>query len=126
VGNWHDVSRHARSLSGLGPGLTPAGDDALTGLVLGLLAAVGTLPTELRDAISEAVAGRTTELAEARVRHALAGRADEVVYRLLTGLVTGPGDDLTESVTDLVAFGHSSGADTLVGIVVGMRMAIRL
>src|SRR5215212_2711385 len=78
--HWSDVFAPARELSGLGPGLTPSGDDLLVGMALGLRAGLGTLPPELASALSAAIEGRTTDLAEARVRHAVAGRPDEAVH----------------------------------------------
>ena len=119
---WSDVHAPARALSGLGPGLTPAGDDLLAGLALGLRAGSGTLPEPLAVAIASAVEGRTTDLAAARVRHAVAGRPDERVHQLLMVLVSATDPRLDEAVTALLEFGHSSGADTLVGLLVGVNL----
>jgi hypothetical protein len=121
--HWSDVFAPARELSGLGPGLTPSGDDLLVGMALGLRAGLGTLLPELASAFSAAVEGRTTDLAEARVRHAVAGRADEAVHSLLVALVDGPRDRLEPAVRSALAYGHSSGADTLVGLIVGLALS---
>lgn len=125
---WADVLAPARALSGLGPGLTPAGDDVLAGLALGIWAGLGTLPEPLADALHAAVEGRTTDLAVARVRHAVAGRPDEAVHRLLSALVDGQHspDDLEPAVRAVLDYGHSSGADTLVGIDRGLRLGVAL
>lgn len=125
---WADVAASARALSGLGPGLTPAGDDVLAGLALGIRAGLGTLPEPLADALHAAVEGRTTDLAVARVRHAVAGRPDEPVHRLLMALVDDQHapDDLEPAVRAVLAYGHSSGADTLVGIDRGLRLGVAL
>jgi hypothetical protein len=123
---WKDAAAPARALSGLGSGLTPSGDDVLTGLALGIRAGLGTLPEPLAQALHAAVAGRTTDLAVARVRHAVAGRADEAVHRLLTVLVDGPADGLDLAVRAVVEYGHTSGADTLVGIDRGLRLGVAL
>jgi hypothetical protein len=112
-------------LSGLGPGLTPAGDDLLVGLALGLQAGLGTLPPELASRLLAAVEGRTNDLAQARVQHAVAGRADEAVHQLLTVLVDGPPDKLDTAVRAALAYGHSSGADTLVGVIVGLAVGVK-
>jgi hypothetical protein len=123
---WDLVQASASALSGLGPGLTPSGDDVLTGLALGIRAGLGTLPEPLAAALHDAVEGRTTDLAVARVRHAVAGRPDEVVHRLLTVMVSGPPDDLDAAVRATLAYGHASGADTLVGIDRGLRLGVAL
>lgn len=121
--DWPGAAEPARALSGLGPGLTPSGDDLLVGLALGLRAGLGTLPPELASALLAAVEGRTTDLAEARVRHAVAGRPDEAVHNLLVALLDGPRDRVEPSVRSALAYGHSSGADTLVGLVVGLALS---
>jgi hypothetical protein len=123
---WDLVQASATGLSGLGPGLTPSGDDVLTGLALGIRAGLGTLPEPLAEALHTAVEGRTTDLAVARVRHAVAGRADEAVHRLLSAMVSGPLDDLDPAVRATLAYGHASGADTLVGIDRGLRLGVAL
>jgi hypothetical protein len=118
---WADAAEPAGGLSGLGPGLTPAGDDLLAGLALGLRAARGDLPAPLAAALAGAVVGRTTDLAAARVRHAVAGHPDERTQCVLSALVMDPSaDGLAAAVRDLLKYGHSSGADTLVGIVAGL------
>jgi hypothetical protein len=123
---WDLVQASATGLSGLGPGLTPSGDDVLTGLALGIRAGLGTLPEPLAEALHAAVEGRTTDLAVARVRHAVAGRADEAVHRLLTAMVSGPPDELDAAVRATIEYGHASGADTLVGIDRGLRLGVAL
>jgi hypothetical protein len=121
---WPDASSPARELSGLGPGLTPAGDDLLAGLALGLRAAQGYLPAPLATVLSGAVEGRTTDLAVARVHHAVAGRADEAIHVLLLNLLSGGAGSLDEAVRTAVDYGHSSGIDTLVGLVAGLTLGL--
>jgi hypothetical protein len=122
---WTDTRVPARSLSGLGPGLTPSGDDLLAGLALGLRASLGMLPALFEAALTDAVVGRTTDLAAARVRHAAAGHPDERTHRLLVTLLMAPSStDLSPAVRSLLEFGHSSGADTLVGLLAGIRLGM--
>jgi hypothetical protein len=122
--NWAEAQAAATGLSGLGPGLTPSGDDVLAGLALGYRAAHGTLPNSLGDALLAAIDGRTTDLAVARVQHAVAGRPDEAAHRLLAEIVGGSGEDLEMAVRGVVAYGHSSGADTLLGLIVGLSLGL--
>ncbi|MFN8634980.1 MAG: DUF2877 domain-containing protein [Chloroflexota bacterium] len=125
--DWAAVATDARALSGLGPGLTPSGDDALAGLALGLHAGLGQLPEVLAATLLAAVEGRTTDLAQARVRHAIANRPDQATHRLLAALVASQNDDdLTAAVRSSLAYGHSSGADTLLGLLVGLWLSLRL
>jgi hypothetical protein len=122
--DWAAVHAPARELSGLGPGLTPSGDDVLAGMALGYRAGHGTMPDPLADALRTAGVGRTTDIAVARVQLAVTGRPDQATHRLLTVLVSGSGDDLEMAVRDVIAYGHSSGADTLVGLIVGVALGL--
>lgn len=112
------------TLSGLGPGLTPTGDDLLVALLVTgrRLADVGLLPDEGLDSLGRAMqaspAGRTTPIAEQFVREACAGKAPAPLAALVQGLgVTQVGDDrLAERCARLVATGAHSGADWLAGV----------
>ncbi|MCC6178207.1 MAG: DUF2877 domain-containing protein [Chloroflexi bacterium] len=119
-GDWDACAEPARALSGLGPGLTPSGDDLLAGFALGLRARRGSLPATLAASLKDAVSGRTTDVAMARVRHAVDGHADERTHRVLSALLTDPAADLLPTaIDDLLGYGHSSGIDTLVGLLAG-------
>ena len=123
--HWSDTAAPARALSGLGPGLTPAGDDLLAGLALGLRASLGMMPPAFEAALASAVIGRTTDLAAARVRHAVAGHPDERTHQLLAALLMDATDDaLPAAVRALLEYGHTSGADTLVGLLAGVSLGL--
>jgi len=117
------IESGARMLSGLGLGLTPSGDDLLAGLALGLRASLGTLPDEIGIAIESAIVHRTTDLAVARVEHAVAGRADAYVDAVLRALLTAEASGLAASVVTLLGYGHTSGVDTLFGLLLGVGLA---
>jgi hypothetical protein len=120
-----DFAEGCRQLSGLGPGLTPSGDDLLAGLALGLRAAQRSLPDDVGQAISGATTGRTTDLAVTRVRHAVDGHADEYTDDLLRALVMDAEADLGQAIAKLLGYGHTSGADTLVGLLAGLRLSLQ-
>ena len=112
-------------LLGLGPGLTPAGDDLLAGLLVGL----ATRP-DLRDPLAAAVsrhaAQRTTWLSAELLRHASAGLAMPAVVAVADALA-GHGDDaaLTRSVPRLLAVGHTSGTALARGLLLAAQTASR-
>ncbi|MBI2762588.1 MAG: DUF2877 domain-containing protein [Chloroflexi bacterium] len=112
----------AESLVGLGPGLTPSGDDALIGMAAALtaLAAPGTLDaTFLRRAV-ETAPNRTTAVSTTFLRHAAAGEFCGGLHGLMAGL-TGPDpSEVRSAIERSVAFGATSGADTLVGVLMGL------
>jgi hypothetical protein len=91
-------------LAGLGPGLTPAGDDILCGYVAGLF-----LFHDRREeaaAIALGAAARTTRLSAALLRHAAVGELPEPAHTFLSDGDTRP----------LAAFGHSSGPCLRLGL----------
>lgn len=94
-GSTADLQFAVCNLLGLGPGLTPAGDDWLAGWLLGqhlggdLRELALSLPKGLRDLeglIAEVAAERTTTLSRAFLECAAAGEADEAWHELLDAL----------------------------------------
>jgi len=116
----------ARSLSGLGPGLTPSGDDLLAGFLIGVVRASGWLDPRLADAVVAATLGRTNDIAGARVRHAAAGRIEERMDDVVTALLGESAAALEDAVGRAVRWGHTSGIDTLVGLLLGMGLVLRI
>jgi hypothetical protein len=103
-----DLEQVAILLGGLGPGLTPSGDDALAGLLLA--GAAGAAGAELVEAV------KTHEIARAFLRWAAQGQSIEPVHRLLWALAGGDRVLLDSGLRDLLAYGHSSGADLALGL----------
>lgn len=101
----------ARSLLGLGPGLTPAGDDCLVGWLAGAWTAGADgrgLVEAVRLDLVAAAAERTGPLSRAFLVAAVAGEAAEP----LREFVLAPDD---ARLTGLLALGATSGADLLAG-----------
>jgi Protein of unknown function (DUF2877) len=110
----------ALGLIGLGPGLTPAGDDCLVGVfaVLHRAAArwLASVPA-LRDGIDAAARTATTSVSAEFLRHALDGLFAEP----LVALVTATTEDAAHGAAQrLRAHGATSGADTLLGVALGL------
>ena len=115
----HRLAEAAGALAGLGPGLTPAGDDVLAGALVTLAAAGdGTRRAALARAV-EGVVGRTTPLSAVLLAQAAAGRAVPQVGDVLRA-VAGSGD-LDAVIGRLGRVGHTSGA----ALALGMRAALR-
>lgn len=116
----------AAHLSGLGPGLTPAGDDFL----LGVMAALWLVWPEARarafsQAMTAAVAPRTTALSAAWLVAAAAGQVSSQWHRLLEALSNPQAGWLRRAVDDILAIGASSGADALVGFVWAAQILVQ-
>lgn len=114
---------HAGSLMGLGPGLTPSGDDFLVGLFAALHACQLQLPgvplTRLCAAIVEKNAGRTNAISLAALRHAAAGRVRASIVQLLQQLCLGDDASMASPLERVLGIGSTSGTDIVAGIACG-------
>jgi hypothetical protein len=105
----------AAQLAGLGGGLTPAGDDFLTGAMLWAWLA-HPAPDDYCDALLSASVTQTTNLSAALLRAAARGECSAPWHDML-GLLSGGSDaDLACAVQQVLAHGHTSGADALAGL----------
>jgi hypothetical protein len=99
----------AQRLLGLGPGLTPSGDDCLVGVLAGLWCHGDGWPERLgrlRGPLTSAARAATTVVAAEFIACALAGEFSEPLrVAVATGLPA-----------ELLAFGATSGRDTVLGI----------
>jgi hypothetical protein len=113
-------------LLGLGPGLTPSGDDLALGLLLALNrwpAAAAPAVDDLNRAVIEAAGRRTHALSHSLLRAAAQGQADERLVLALDGLLTGE-LEVTAGAGALRAWGSHSGSDALAGMALALIPAI--
>ena len=105
-------------LAGLGNGLTPAGDDFIFGAVL---AAWIIHPPEtasvLAKEITTTAAPLTTSLSAAWLMSAGRGEAGILWHEFFDALISDDKMAVKESVEELLAIGHTSGADALAGFI---------
>jgi hypothetical protein len=112
-----DLEALAALLGGRGPGLTPAGDDALAGLLLVVRAAAG---EEVEPRLAGIAAdARTSPIARAFLRWAARGQSLRPAHELLTAATRGDARGAARWARLLAAVGGSSGAD----LALGMRWA---
>lgn len=129
AGDASAVAAAARCLIGKGPGLTPLGDDVLTGALGGSLLlgeAVGNrallrLVAGVTAGICALASERTTALSATLLRHACRGEVDDASAALLLALC-GRGD-LGAALDSLLAMGHSSGTGLATGLLAGATAA---
>jgi hypothetical protein len=118
------LAPEAAQLIGLGPGLTPSGDDYLGGILVALRRiGRGAQADSLWRWLEPRLAGHTGELSIAHLAAAAAGEAHEAVHGLLEDLSAWEAPDLNPALARLDAVGHSSGWDALAGIVAVARTA---
>lgn len=120
-GDCQGITAGATALAGLGPGLTPAGDDFLLGLMAGLrtwpqfLKGRGLSVEEACQTIYGAAAGRTNPLSMALLQSAREGMFGEAWHILLAALRQGEANEVREATDRVLGFGGTSGADALSG-----------
>ena len=113
-----DLFEVAARLGGAGPGLTPAGDDALGGILF----ALGALGYH-DDLVAVARHVRTTAISGAFLLWAARGQALAPVHDLLAAAVAGDAAAAASAARALGGIGHSSGADFAQGLSWGLRLA---
>lgn len=99
------IQAGAAGLAGRGPGLTPAGDDVLTGVLYALW--VWRPRRDWLAAIVETAVPRTTTLSAAFLQAAAAGEAVWQWHDLVNGRVG--------ALDQILSIGHTSGADAWTG-----------
>ena len=118
---------HAGRLIGLGPGLTPSGDDFLTGLL-----AARALCRPQADLGSDAFAlgvirlakTATNPIAYAAIAKAARGEVRERVARLIIALGSTAAEPLSPALTQVLAIGSSSGTEIAFGVTRGLASLI--
>jgi hypothetical protein len=123
----------ATALLGRGPGLTPAGDDVLAGILATLRVlgpsrptAVATRLAATADALAAAVIGvapqRTTALSAQLLEHADRGAVALPVADVLRAIAGRGG--LVAAAARLARVGHTSGSDLLTGIALAVDVML--
>ncbi len=116
------VATAAARLVGLGPGLTPSGDDFIAGYLAALWSRAGfdcgldTILPSLADALAPLFL-RTNAISRQMLSDAAQGRFAERVIDV-TRAVANAGN-VADAAAHALASGHSSGADTLCGLLFG-------
>lgn len=111
VGN--AIGNEAEQLIGLGPGLTPSGDDYLGGMLVALrLTGRGVQSDGLWRWLQPRLKERTSAISAAHLAAAAAGEAHEALHDVLNG-------ELNLDALDSV--GHTSGWDALAGAVAVLK-----
>lgn len=124
-GRLSDVPAEIQRLLGLGPGLTPSGDDFVIGMM-----AVLWLASRIDNQNSEALIGlaaktgclendRTTGIGAFFVKQASLGRFPEKLQNLVTALPQAGEGRISRSVRELLELGATSGRDMAAGVAFG-------
>jgi hypothetical protein len=111
---------------GLGPGLTPAGDDILAGFLVAAWS-FGLVDDKLRTAVLEAAPAGTTDVSAALLRCASRGESIPQVSAFLWALSerTASSRRLDDALVKLGHVGHTSGVALAAGIVAAAQVVAR-
>jgi len=113
--DWKTVLQGVANLTGLGVGLTPAGDDFLVGMLHGFWTRAAEQVEELCTAIARVAIPRTSTLSGAWLEAASQGEAGEVWHTLIDATRNDSTDSMQQALAQILRTGETSGADALSG-----------
>jgi hypothetical protein len=118
---------HGHAMIGLGPGLTPSGDDFLVGLfaVLHLPGSPCRHASRVCVPVLAGIERRTHAISGAALKAAAQGRVRASIQSLLGELMTGSPAGLAASLSAVLAIGSTSGGDIAAGIVAGFEIHLQ-
>lgn len=122
----------ARPMLGRGQGLTPGWDDLLLGLLAVTWFASPALPEPVNQAshalaaaLAQAASSKTTAISANYLQLAADGGWSERLADATLALLGASGPALVAPIRRLLAFGHSSGHDTAVGLALGAAIVLQ-
>jgi hypothetical protein len=123
------VQAHASRLIGLGPGLTPAGDDFVVGVVIACAVTGGRTKSDpcvdaLRRVVDDS-GDRTPDISHATLAHAVRGRVRESLVEFVESIAAGDEELMARRAHRVLAIGATSGTDILSGLLAGLRALSR-
>jgi hypothetical protein len=121
------AAAEAAPLFGLGPGLTPSGDDVFAGTLIALCSLyLEEVAQRLWQVLAPLAATRTSALSLAHLRAAATGQGHQCLHLAIYTLLSGKEEDLAGSLTNLARLGHSSGFDGFAGAILAIQGWIAL
>ena len=127
--NMAEVAHKGRELVGLGPGLTPSGDDFLGGLFFAAHSLKRAYPVDFywgRGVITDLMGWARTQthsISHTVLSDLALGHGPEPLHEVVKSLLTGQNlRYLTSAVTRLLEIGHTTGWDILAGALTGMLL----
>lgn len=121
-----DLLAASTLLVGLGPGLTPSGDDVLGGVMLALSALRrGALRDALWDVLAADLDALTVPVSAMHLSAAADGLGADAMHVMISALLTGDARAIDEALPAVTAIGATSGLDALAGIVMTFDAHLR-
>ena len=108
----------ARRLVGLGPGLTPSGDDFWCGVMIALRAVgCSDILGEVSGTVLELAEARTNKISRAHMECAAGGQGAQALHETISAMGVADEARLRSALRALDKLGHTSGWDSLAGVV---------
>ena len=117
------LTRAAEKMIGLGPGVTPSGDDILVGFLAGLWSMAGGNQAQLsflgsfRNEMIQ-ISKQTSEISRTYLHHATQGEFSSSLSNLAAAIMNGKG--VEPATLEAMRVGHSSGMDAVTGLLIGL------
>ncbi len=109
-------------LVGLGPGLTPSGDDFLGGMMIALaMSGFTNAASALAAPVLAAAPRATNRISAAHLGAAARGLGADALHRSIDSLASGDRQALASALDALDSIGHSSGWDAMAGAVSALK-----
>lgn len=118
---------NVKSIIGLGNGLTPSGDDVLTGLILSLsMIQNSKSQIALKNILQSLknISFDTTDVSVAMLSAAMEGMTRENIYRFIHELCIS--NIQNDTIDSIFSIGSSSGTDMSAGVVMGLRYGFHM
>ena len=110
------------NLLGLGPGLTPSGDDFLVGFLVALsIIDRQDLMSGICQIIQPLINELTGPISSLHILAAIDGEASEVLHKALNSILVGGRDEISQCINSVSVAGHTSGWDALAGAITVLR-----
>jgi hypothetical protein len=117
------IRKGTHQLAGLGPGLTPAGDDFLVGILHALWARQSDEEARIAsETIANNAGPRTLPLSAAWISASSLGETGEIWHELIGAIADEDGEAIKSISLRILPTGHTSGADALGGFVHGVGL----
>ena len=118
-----------RKIIGLGQGLTPSGDDFITGFLAfihlnGDSLLPGSMIRSINSFIEMEVHNLTTTVSAAYLTSASQGEFSRSLYEFTHSLAVGNHDLVRDKTYNLISAGSSSGIDTILGVLFALKLKI--
>ena len=131
LGDTEGAAEEASHLIGLGPGLTPSGDDFLCGL-LGTLSLVSPFLGEqgkdvgdLKRTVISSINGKTNSISREYLKQYARGNPSGSTSKRIQSILDGVESSIEDSRISLCQVGHSSGTDIALGVITAFSILYR-